>query len=106
MIFSQIQVCNLSKISNFRGFSCYFMPRGYNNSKGRAINKLLLQKNCDKIRFFWEAKKGVLISNPKQKLLARKFWPFNHSPNPLLTHQYPRRRILEWNVALVNRILN
>jgi hypothetical protein len=83
------------------------MPRRYNNSKGGAINKLLLQKNCDnKIRFLWEAKKGVLISNPKQKLLARKFWPFNHSPNPLLTHQYPRRWILEWNVALVNRILN
>lgn len=49
------------------------MHRGYNNSKGRAINKLLLQKNCDKIKFLWEAKKGVLISNPKQKLFARKF---------------------------------
>jgi hypothetical protein len=49
------------------------MHRGYNNSKGRGINKLLLQKNCNKIRFLWEAKKGVLISNSKQKLIARKF---------------------------------
>jgi hypothetical protein len=46
-------------------------------------------------------KRGVLISNPKQKLLARNFGlSINHSPNPLLTHQYPRKPILEWNVAL------
>lgn len=69
-------MCNLSKFSNFRGFYYYFMPRGYNNSKGRAINKLLLQKNCDKIRFLWEAKKGVLISNPKTKIACKEILAF------------------------------